>query len=81
MRLAMDPTSVFEQMQRQINELLAQSPAKDLEKNVRALLRQGFDKLELATREDLDLQSELLRRARAQIKELETRVARLEESR
>lgn len=75
----MDSNSVLDQMQRQLNELFAQSPAKDLEQNLRVLLRQGFSKLDLATREDLDLQSELLQRAQERIKELEARVARLEQ--
>ncbi len=77
----MDSPGLLERMQRQLHELLAQSPAKDLEENLRALLRQGFGKLDLATREDLELQSELLRRAQERIRELEARIAALEKDR
>jgi ubiquinone biosynthesis accessory factor UbiK len=59
--------TILEQMQSRLEELFRQSPARDLEQNVRALLRQGFSKLDLATREELDLQVELLRRAQQRI--------------
>jgi BMFP domain-containing protein YqiC len=65
-------------MQARISELARQTPARDLEQNVRALLQQGFARLDLATREELDLQNELLARARARLTELEARVAELE---
>jgi BMFP domain-containing protein YqiC len=75
----MNATTILEDLQSRIAQLLAQSPAKDLEQNVRALLRQGFSRLDLATREELDLQTELLSRARARLSELEARVSALEE--
>ncbi len=65
-------------MQERLSKLLAQSPAKDIEQNVRALMQQGFTKLDLATREQLDLQAELLARTRVRLTELEARVAVLE---
>jgi BMFP domain-containing protein YqiC len=74
----MDLNSFFEDMQARISELARQTPARELEQNVRALLQQGFSKLDLATRQDLDLQTELLARARARLTELEARVAELE---
>lgn len=61
-----------------IAELAAASPAKDLEKNARALLSSGFSKLDLVTREDFELQAALLARARAQLTALEKRIATLE---
>ncbi len=57
------------------------SPAKDIEKNVRALLAQGFTKLDLITREEFDIQAEVLARARQQLATLEARVAELEAER
>ncbi len=74
----MNLNSFFEDMQARISELARQTPARDLEQNVRALLQQGFARLDLATREELDLQNELLARARARLTELEARVAELE---
>ncbi len=74
----MQATQIFEEIQSKVSQLLANSPAKDIEKNVRGLMQQGFEKLDLATREQLDLQAELLARTRAKLTELETRVAELE---
>jgi len=59
-------------------ELLASSPAKDLEKNARALLTSGFNKLDLVTREDFEIQTALLARAREQLALLEKRLSTLE---
>lgn len=74
----MQKNQIFEEIQSKLSQLLAQSPAKDIERNVRGLLQQGFEKLDLATREQLDLQTELLSRTRAKLAELEARVAALE---
>jgi BMFP domain-containing protein YqiC len=70
---------VFEEMSSKISALLAQSPAKDLEKNLRALLSATFARLDLATREEFDVQATLLARSREKISELEKRVAELEQ--
>lgn len=51
---------------------------QDIEKNVRAGLNGVFAKLNLVTREEFDVQSALLARARAQLKTLEAQVAALE---
>ena len=61
-----------------IAELAAASPAKDIEKNARALLSSGFSKLDLVTREDFEVQVALLARAREQLALLEKRIAALE---
>jgi BMFP domain-containing protein YqiC len=73
-----DLRAFFEEMQSRFSEMLKQSPAKDIEQNVRAMLAQGFAKLDLATREQLELQSELLSRTRIKLDALESRVAELE---
>ncbi len=59
-------------------ELAANSPAKDLEKNVKALLSSGFSRLDLVTREEFEVQGALLARAEERLAELERRVAVLE---
>ena len=61
-----------------LNEAAANSPLKDFEKNARALLGQGFAKLDLVTREEFDVQCELLARTRQKLDELEARVAAFE---
>ena len=57
---------------------MQQSPAADLEKNLKALMSQGFSKLDLLTREEFDVQTEVLARTRAKLELLEARVAELE---
>jgi len=74
----MQQNRLFEELSGRISALLAQSPAKDAEKNLRALLASFFARLELVTREEFDVQARLLARAREQINVLETRVAELE---
>jgi BMFP domain-containing protein YqiC len=70
--------SFLSELQTKIGEVLQQSPAKDIEKNMKAMLNQGFSKLDLLTREEFDIQSEVLQRTRARLEALETRVAELE---
>ena len=48
--------SFLDELQHRIREVLQQSPAKDLENNLRAMLHQGFAKLDLLTREEFELQ-------------------------
>jgi BMFP domain-containing protein YqiC len=74
----MKPTDLFTDFQNRVNEALRNSPAADIEKNVRAMMTQGFSKLDLVTREEFDIQSQVLARTRARLEELETRVAALE---
>lgn len=74
----MQQNRLFEELSGRISALLAQSPAKDFEKNLRALLASFFAKLDLVTREEFDVQARLLTRSREQIIALEARVAELE---
>jgi len=50
----------------------------DLEKNVKAALTAAFDRLDLVTREELEVQEAVLARTRARLEELENRIAALE---
>ncbi|MFC3109233.1 accessory factor UbiK family protein [Undibacterium arcticum] len=68
----------FNDMQAKINQALENSPAKDIEKNVKALMSQGFAKLDLVTREEFDVQAQVLAKTRAKLDVLEARVAELE---
>ena len=74
----MDKPQFFEDLQAKFNKALENSPAKDIEKNVKAMLGQGFSKLDLVTREDFEIQSQVLAKTRAKLEELEARVAELE---
>jgi BMFP domain-containing protein YqiC len=73
--------SFLDELQHRIREVLQHSPAKDLEANLRAMLLQGFAKLDLLTREEFELQAEVLARTRAKLEALEKRVAELETNR
>ncbi|HUA78980.1 MAG TPA: accessory factor UbiK family protein [Dyella sp.] len=53
---------------------------KDLRANFRDILAQGLRHLELVTREEFDVQAQVLARTRARVEELEKRVAELEAS-
>jgi len=77
----MSDTKFFDDLSAKLSELVKNSPAKDIEKNVRALLAQGFAKLDLITREEFDIQAEVLARARQQLTALEARIAELEAQR
>ena len=74
----MQQNRLFEELSGKVSALLAQSPAKDVEKNLRALLGSFFSRLDLVTREEFDVQAKLLARSREQINALESRVAELE---
>lgn len=73
------PNDVFNDLQSRFSEILKNSPAKDVERNVKAMLSQGFSKLDLVTREEFDTQAQVLARTRLRLEELERRVAELEQ--
>ena len=81
----MNPQDIMEKMQTiandmqtKVGDVIRQSPAKDLEKNVRGLMTQGFQKLDVVTREEFDLQTQVLAKTRAKLEELEAKVSALE---
>lgn len=51
---------------------------EDLENNLRASLHSAFDKLDLVTREEFEVQAQVLARSRAKLEQLEKTVAELE---
>lgn len=74
----MNKANLFNDLQTKISQALENSPAKDIEKNVKAMLTQGFSKLDLVTREEFEIQSQVLAKTRAKLEVLEARVAELE---
>ena len=74
----MDMNAFFNDLQQKVNQVIENSPAKDIEKNVKAMMTQGFAKLDLVTREEFDIQAQMLAKARAKLELLETRLAELE---
>jgi BMFP domain-containing protein YqiC len=74
----MQRPSFLDDLSAKVSELLAASPAQDIEKNVRALVSSALGRLDLVTREEFDVQAKLLARAREQLAALEARLAELE---
>ena len=70
----------IEEVSAKLKDLFAQSPAADIEKNLRAVLQSGFAKLDLVTREEFDVQQEVLTRTREKLTQLEAKVAELEKA-
>jgi BMFP domain-containing protein YqiC len=77
----MSKPNFFEDMQAKMQQAIENSPAKDIEKNVKAMMSQGFAKLDLVTREEFDIQAQVLAKTRAKLEALELRVAQLEAQR
>ncbi len=61
----------LEEMSSRLNEAVANSPARDFEKNARALLAQGFAKLDLVSREEYEVLAQRLEKLEARITALE----------
>ena len=61
-----------------INEMIKSSPLADVEKNINALIQGAFTKMELVSREEFDVQTEVLRKTREKLTGLEAKLAELE---
>ena len=70
--------NLLDEMSARVSSLLAATPAGDIEKNMRAALAGVFAKLDLVTREEFDVQREVLSRTRARLEALEASIAELE---
>ena len=71
----------FDDLNERISEAFRNSPAQDIEKNLKAMLAAGFSRLDLVLREDFEVQQKLLERAQTKLAELEARIAELESKR
>ena len=67
-----------EELSSKIRETLSKSPAGDLEKNIHALLQGTFTKLELVSKDEFDVQADLLRLTRQKLDLLQKRLDALE---
>jgi BMFP domain-containing protein YqiC len=68
----------LDDLAQRIGKAIEASPAKDIEKNVKALLHSGLARLDVVTRAEFDVQAEVLKRTREMVEALEVRVAQLE---
>lgn len=76
----LDP-KILEDFGAKMSALLANSPAKDIEKNAKAMMSGVLARLDLVTREEFDVQAQVLARTREMLKQLEARVDALEKAR
>lgn len=72
------PAFNLDQLAQKLGEVFRQSPARDIEQNLKAGLSGWLAKLDLVTREEFDVQSELLARTREKLTQLEARLQELE---
>lgn len=70
--------TILDDVSARIAAAFAASPARDAEKNVKAMLTSALAKLDLVTREEFDIQTGVLARTREKLEALEARVAELE---
>lgn len=70
--------NVIDEINAKVSEIMQNSPVKDIEKNVRIMLGGAFSRLDLVTREEFDIQQEVLQRTREKLTALEAKVAELE---
>ena len=66
------------ELSNKIREIVRDSPLPDIEKNIDALLKSMFTKMELVTREEFDVQTEVLKRTRQKLEELEKKLSEIE---
>ncbi|MEE8208044.1 MAG: accessory factor UbiK family protein [Nitrosomonadaceae bacterium] len=69
---------LLDEISKKVNDLVAQSPVKDVEKNLRVLLAGVFTRLDLVTRDEFDVQQEILMRTREKLSTLEAKITKLE---
>ena len=73
--------NMFNELASKLGEALKQSPAKDIEHNLKAGVSAMLGKLDMVTREEFDVQTEVLARTRAKLEQFEARLAELEKQR
>ena len=74
----MSQSRILDDLSLRIRELLTNTPARDVEKNLRLLLAGFFSRLDLVSREEFDVQAKVLARAQDKLAALEARIAQME---
>jgi BMFP domain-containing protein YqiC len=68
----------FEEIAARIGKVIETSPAKDIEKNVKAMLASSLARLDLVPRAEFEVQAQVLLKTREKLEALEKRLAELE---
>lgn len=74
----MERQKLLDELSARLKEAVEASPMRDVEKNLRSVLGSAFARLDLVTREEFDVQREVLARTRAKLDALERRLAEIE---
>ena len=61
-----------------ISKIIENSPISDIEENINALLQSTFTKLDLISREEFDVQTQVLKRTRLKLEDLEKKIDALQ---
>jgi|KBSSwiStaDraftv2_1062776.scaffolds.fasta_scaffold09111_2 BMFP domain-containing protein YqiC len=75
------PRFGLDELARQLAESMPQNLrafGHDLERNFKAVLNAGLERMELVTREEFDVQRSVLERTRTKLEQMEARLAELE---
>jgi len=71
-------SDTLDELTGKISQAIRQSPAKDVERTVKAMLQSGLQRLNLVPREEFEIQAQVLARTREKLEALETKVAEIE---
>ena len=69
---------ILDELQSKLGQIMESSPAKDIERNVRAILTQTVSKLELVTTEEYEIQRLTIVQLQNRVNMLEKRLSDLE---
>ena len=69
---------LIDEVSAKVRDILANTPARDIETNMRAMLAAMFARFNLVTRHEFDIQTELLSRTREKLSMLEAKLAELD---
>jgi BMFP domain-containing protein YqiC len=72
-------SKTFDEIAARIGKVIENSPAKDIEKNVKAMLSSSLARLDLVPRAEFEVQAQVLLKTRAKLEALEKRLSELEE--
>ena len=70
---------IIDQVSAAVSGTLPSQFSSDVKKNMRAALQSALERLDLVTREELEVQQAVLARTREKLQELEKKIAALEE--
>ena len=69
---------IIDQVSAAVSGVLPSQLSSDVKKNMRAALQSALERLDLVTREELEVQEAVLARTREKLQELENKIAALE---